>query len=179
MSIFGVFLLSEHNLYRPGRINVGRGATIRSFPFPCEGLKRTGGRFGISDLPYLRTAGGGHHGDAGGAPAHDILIVTRDVVGVPGNGTGCHVKGGAHGAGLRHAGVGAEAAMERSPAAGPGEGLLGNCGQVQHRVDGAGLRTRWADQGLPLCDNITEKSGISGIMEAIKETQKVRRCLLT
>ena len=44
----------------------------------------------------LLDAGSGHHGYAGGAAAHDILVVTENVVGVLGHGPGRHMEHGGH-----------------------------------------------------------------------------------
>ena len=56
-----------------------------------------GGQVGHgSQIHDLLHAAGGHHSDAGGTAAHDILMVTEDVVGVLGHGTGRHVEHGGH-----------------------------------------------------------------------------------
>ena len=56
-----------------------------------------GGQMGHGGQVHdLLDAGGGHHCDAGGAAAHDILVVAEDVVGVLGHGAGGHVEYGRH-----------------------------------------------------------------------------------
>ena len=104
----------------------------------------------------LLHASGTHHGDAGGAAAHHVLMVAEDVVGVLGDAAGGHVEDGGHAVSGHDVKVGdhQEQALGRRESSRHGAGL-------SHAVEGAcraalGLHL---DKGDALAEHVLAAGG--------------------